>query len=458
MRLSAELHQSARSLIEKRLGLHFPETRHGDFERGILAGCRSASIGAPEEYLAWLAVLPDDSQEWRRLAGHLTVGETYFFRDHACFEALEREILPALIAARRSQGNPRLRLWSAACATGEEPYSLAIMLDRLLPDRSDWVLTILATDINHEALGTAQRGLYREWSFREASLKFRDRYFARRAGGLSELDPAIRKMVTFAPLNLAGGVYPSPLTNTSAMDVILCRNVLMYFTSEIQKATATRLVQALVPGGWLAVSPAEASAELFHPLARASCSGAIFQRADAVAAVTALPNWHVEMDLASPTPPSASAEIEPVPLTVAPEQRTEAAPEAVASLQLARSLADQGNLDGARGLCEAVLARERLDPEAHLLLATICQELGDIPGALEALRRTIYLAPDSPLAHFLSGTLRFRQGDERGGRRAMTTAVHLLGQLARDEVVPGADGVTAGRLLETACLHLEPQR
>jgi chemotaxis protein methyltransferase CheR len=147
-------------------------------------------------------------------------------------------------------------------------------------------------------------------------------------------------------------------------------------------------------------------------------------------------------------------------------RRTDAASHAVTPvggipsppLQRARSLADQGDLDGARGLCEAVLAADRLDPEAHLLLAAICQERRDIPGALEALRRAIYLAPDSPLAHFLAGTLRFRQGDERGGRRALTTAVRLLGRLARGDVVPGADGLTAGRLLDTASLHLEPRR
>jgi chemotaxis protein methyltransferase CheR len=459
VKLSIELHRSARSLIEQRLGLHFSETRHEDVERGILAGCRGAAIGAPEEYLAWLATLPDDSHEWRRLASRLTVGETYFFRDGACFEAIERVILPALIAARRAQGNLMLRLWSAACATGEEPYSLAIVLDRLLPDRSGWDVTILATDINHEALGTARQGVYREWSFRGTPFPFRDRYFGRRAGGLFELDPAIRRMVAFAPLNLVGGAYPSPITNTSAMDVILCRNVLMYFTPEIQKATVARLAQALGPGGWLAVSPAEASAALFHPLARASFSGAIFRRTEEAHAATPLPNLQAEIvEVSGPPGPSACMGIEPLPPAVAPGRHTDAEGEAVAPLRRARSLADQGDLDGARRLCEAALARERLDPEAYLLLAAVCQECGDISGALEALRRAIYLAPESPLAHFLEGALRFRQGDERGGRRAMTTAVHLLGRLARDEVVPDTDGVTAGRFLATATLYLEPQR
>jgi len=88
MRLSDEVCQQMRALIASRLGLDFPEGRQADLERGLIRACRSSSISAPEQYLAWLATLPDQSPEWKRLAGHLTVGETYFFRDHSCFEAL----------------------------------------------------------------------------------------------------------------------------------------------------------------------------------------------------------------------------------------------------------------------------------------------------------------------------------------------------------------------------------
>ena len=98
-------------------------------------------------------------RSWKRLASDLTIGETYFFRDSGVFAALEGEVLPPLIAKRRSEGNPRLRIWSAGCATGEEPYSLAIVLDRLLPDRTGWAVTVLATDIDNAALETARQGL-----------------------------------------------------------------------------------------------------------------------------------------------------------------------------------------------------------------------------------------------------------------------------------------------------------
>lgn len=99
------------------------------------------------------------------LVHDLLIGETHFFRNRPQFEALEKHILPEIISRRRAAR--RLRIWSAGCATGEEPYSLAILLHRLLPDLADWNILILATDINRQALQQAQRGVYGPWSFRE---------------------------------------------------------------------------------------------------------------------------------------------------------------------------------------------------------------------------------------------------------------------------------------------------
>jgi chemotaxis protein methyltransferase CheR len=461
MRLSDDVCDQARALIASRLGLDFSERRQGDLERCLIRACRSSAISTPDAYLAWLGTLPDQNPEWRRLAGCLTVGETYFFRDRALFAALEQQVLPPLIAARRSEGRPRLRLWSAGCATGEEPYSLAILLDRLLPDCRDWAVTILATDINPEALEAARRGCYREWSFRETPQWIRDRYFHRRGAQTLEVDPTIRRMVAIAPLNLAEDGYPAVVTNTSAMDLILCRNVLMYFTGEAQRAVVGRLRRALVTGGWLVVSPAEASADLFRPLVPVTFPGAILYRREPGPAAPPLPHWQVETVWAdSPVPwpfvdaPGGLVAAES-PLPSRPPEPGEAPPDTATDLQRARALADQGRLDEARDLCEAVLARNRLDPEAYLLLAAIHQERGELGGAMAALRRAIYLAPDSAPAHFLLGSLLLRQGQDRQGQRSLETVVSLVSRIPRDEALPGCDGLTAGRLLDTARAHLE---
>jgi chemotaxis protein methyltransferase CheR len=446
MRLSCEVREHARSLIAARLGLHFPHERDDDLERRFLRAFQGSGAADPARYVSQLARLPADSGEWKRLVTQFTVGETYFFRDRGLFAALENDVLPPIIERRRGDGSLRLRIWSAGCSSGEEPYSLAMLLDRLLRDRSRWSITILATDINTRTLSAAARGVYRAWSFRDAPDGIRDRYFTARSGGTFELDPEIRRMVTFTPLNLVDGAYPSPATNTSAMDVILCRNVIMYFTRDAQRETVSRLQQALLEGGWLGVSAAEASADLLRPLEPVAFRDGVLFRKTAAQAVT------VPKRPEAP-PPSPRRPPRPVP---AQRPRPREEPRLPADLLArARVEADRGNLDHARDLCRDAVERDRLDPEAHLLLAEIEQERGDFRAALAAVRSAVYLAPDSPVAHFVLGSLRLRSGDRANARESMRTVVSLLQSVPADQVVDGTDGLPAGRLLETAAGHLE---
>jgi chemotaxis protein methyltransferase CheR len=472
MRLSEESSRQSRALIAERLGLDFPLSRQADLERGIAGAVQTFSHETPEKFLVRMATLADESPEWRSFAGALTVGETYFFRDRACLDALENEVLPALIAFRRETGNLRLRLWSAACASGEEPYTLAIMLDRLLSDRSDWSLTILATDIDPDALETARAALYRNWSFRGTPDTLRGGYFRSRGAETYELSPRIRQMVTFAPLNLAQDGYPSLVTNTGAMDVILCRNVLMYFTRDAQRAAVARLQQALVPGGWLLVSPSEASADLFSPLATVNFPGAIFFRN-----VNGVDARQVRLFVCeTPAEPIIRQPFFPLPMFPAVAQEKPRADPAVPDiathqglskrppapdpvnphtlLQQARVLANQGMLEEARRMCEGSLAQERLNCEAYLLLAEISQELGERATAQQAIQRAIYLSPDFAPAHFVLGSILFQQEEHKQGRRSMETVLSLLHTIPRDEGILGADGLTAGRLVEMAQAYL----
>ena len=462
MRLADEVYQQARALIARRLGLHFPEGRRANLEQGLRKACHAASVPRLETYLAWLTTLPTASQEWRRLAGSLTVGETYFFRDCASLAALEQHVLPSLIAAQRARDILQLRIWSAGCATGEEPYSLAILLDRLLPECSQWHVTILATDINPEALETAQRGLYRAWSLRETPVWLRERYFCRRSATTFEVAPQIRQMVTFVPCNLADDDDLAMVANTRTIDIILCRNVLMYFTPEVQRAVVAQLQRALVPGGWLVVGAVEASAELLRPLVPVTFPGAILFR-KAPTAVDLLPESLPPLPLGEALRggegsfPQAGDSLSPVDSLSRGERELESLPDSVTMLQQARALADQGCLEPARDLCEAGLALDRLDAAAFLLLATIQHERGAMVEALEALRRALYLAPHCAPAHFLLGSLLLKQGEYQRGRRSMETVINLLHTVPRDDVVPSSDGLTAGRLLEMAQVSLESQ-
>lgn len=267
-------------VIVDALGLHFPEQRWPDLQRGLTAAADEFGFSGLAECVDWLTAAPLTPAQLQVLAAHLTIGETYFFRERNTFDVLRYQILPELIRSRRGR-DQRLRIWSAACCTGEEAYSLAILLRQLLPDPNEWQLKILATDVNGQFLRKAVAGSYREGAFREVGPGFKETYFRKTGEGSYVLIPEIREMVTFAHLNLVEDVYPSFATDTNAMDVILCRNVLSYFPQEQVLSVADKLHRSVVEGGWLAVSPSEASRPNFPKFVARNYPGVILYQKSA---------------------------------------------------------------------------------------------------------------------------------------------------------------------------------
>jgi chemotaxis methyl-accepting protein methylase/chemotaxis signal transduction protein len=224
--------------------------------------------------LEHLAALPIEGPQWQAVIGALTIGETNFFRQPAWFAQLERQVLGPVIARRSVAGPKRLRLWSAGCATGEEAYSLAILVLRLLHDRSGWEISILGTDLCAAFIAEARRAQYREWSLREVDEFARQQHFRRLDSGRFELLPATRNLVTFELLNLAGN-EPWNDPRLADLDLIVCRNVLMYLAPQHQRSVAQRLIGRLGADGWLATAPAEATAEWFRPLTPVNVPSAV---------------------------------------------------------------------------------------------------------------------------------------------------------------------------------------
>ncbi|TAJ19230.1 MAG: chemotaxis protein CheR [Rugosibacter sp.] len=449
---SDQLSMSLSDLLSAQTGLHFPQERWRDLERGITAAAPAFGMPDAESCAHRLLSAPLTHHQIEVLASHLTVGETYFFREKMSFEALEQHILPELIRARAHAGR-RLRIWSAGCCTGEEPYSVAMLLDRLIPDQKDWNITLLATDINPAFLRKAAEGVYGEWSFRSAPDWLQARYFRRRKDKRFELLPHIRKRVTFACLNFAEDVYPSLMTNTNAMDVILCRNVLMYFSPAWVKKVAQNFHRSLVDGGWLIVSPTETSNSLFPQFKATTFPGAVLYRKTKGAESPAVPAGHP----ISPFDSLPDTLRMPEAVTGASVQSVAAEPAAIhpshqeerdALCRTAHFCADQGRLAEATAWCEKAIAADKLDPTTHYLLATILQEQGENDRAVQALLHALYLAPDFVLAHFALGNLRLSQGRHREARRHFSNAQALLHTHTQDEILPESEGLTAGRLGE----------
>jgi chemotaxis protein methyltransferase CheR len=440
------------------MGLHFPEERFRDLERGLFSAAKEFGCKDACSYLDWLLSAPLSHNQVEMLASYLTVGETYFYRDKGTFDALGEHILPGLVQSRRGK-EQRLRLWSAGCATGEEAYSIAMLLDSIVPDLKDWSITILATDINPHFLERAAGGVYREWSFRSAPAWVKEKYFTKTQDGFEVLQ-RIRRMVSFSYHNLVDDPYPALINNTSAMDIIFCRNVLMYFSRKRSKEVSRRLNRCLMDDGWLVISPVEhshATSSLFKVVKFPGAT--LYKKTTPEDVKVPLAGTVVE----SPIPnwdDAASQLLHDIPLAPAKEEIETGLPyehlpvlpqedNAVTSIPLqARAAADQGRLSDALELCEKAISADKLNPSLHYLYATVLQESSRADEAAASFKRAIYIDQDFVIAHFALGHLMHRQGRFKEAGRHFENACSILKSYGQNDILPESEGISAGRLIE----------
>lgn len=240
-----------RGLIETRSGILFDESRERFFSTRVREHVEAKMLTHGTDLLR---LIKGSNVEYDALLQRLLTQETSFFRYPAVYEIFEKKVLPEL-HMKKFWENPRsLRIWSAGCATGEEPYSIAVTVADALEFADAWNIHILATDISRQALDHAEHGIYGVRELAQVNPKQREQYFSKNSDHFV-VKPRIRNMVTFAPMNLAQVVY------MGKFDCIFCMNVLIYFSEERQAQLIQRFYEYLEPGGYLFLGHAETIAK-----------------------------------------------------------------------------------------------------------------------------------------------------------------------------------------------------
>jgi chemotaxis protein methyltransferase CheR len=457
-----------KSLIIARTGHFYYQDKDDLLWERVRKRLRETGLLESTQYVNLLNDPAVGPEEWTRLEAEITIGETFFFRYAEQFAALRDTILPEIIARKRSER--RLRIWSAGCATGAEPYSLSILVNQLLgAEVETWRVGIVGTDINETFLDTARQARFGKWALRTLSLEEKERYFL--AGGRDkwQLRPEFRSLVRFERHNLLSLLDGTSPLQFSEFDLILCRNVLIYFHPDTVNQVVGVLRDCLLEDGWMLLGHAEPNPFFASMMQALSLPGTVAYRRrsdgeETAAPVPSDPPRSGETALWSPIlPPQKAIEGAKPGKAGHPPSRpvAEPKPRATASSQQpsdllaqVRAAADAGRMEEADALCKRALTGQPLDAALHFYQGLIAQALRRPQEAEKFFRNGIYLDKSFAMAHYHLGLLLLAHGRAGPGRRSLTTAARIAAALPADRALDEGDGLTAGELQNLVRHHL----
>lgn len=396
-------------LIREVTGNVVPEERFALLAELAERRARALDYPGVPAYVAALAGGRLDG-EWDGLISAVTIKESYFFRAPQQFEALRREVLPRLLAARAE--SRRLRIWSAASARGEEPSTLAMLLAEE-PALAGWQWRIVATDVDEEALEGARRGLYGERAVSQVPPDLLARYFTRR-GKLYEFDPGLRASIRYQALNLAQPPYDLP---EGELDLILLRNVLIYFKRPLQRWVVGQVAERLAPDGYLFLGASETLWQIQDELEAIDLGGCFCYRHASGERPAGAPRVERPVPVAREKPkPVAPRRAAPAKRKAVPSP-VPAAPVVLAKVPTASDrLAAAALLLAGNRIAEAgsavadLLAADPSEPATHALLGFLHDLSGRPEEAVASYRAALYLDPALYQARLLLADCLLRLG------------------------------------------------
>jgi chemotaxis protein methyltransferase CheR len=450
-------------LISQRLGIILRH-KNTDLMHSIVNACHTFKCN-PKEYLCRLKHCADNSPLLEHLIADITVGETYFFRDKQQINLLKKTILPKIIAAKREKNVLSLRVWSAACSSGEEIYTIALLLRELLPDRDRWVIRLLGTDINIMALNKAKKAAYSKWSMRSIPDYYKNRYFSEKNNQFY-LSPEIINTVDFQYLNLNDNTYPSILNGTNSQDLIICRNALIYFSKDSIARLMNKMSTSLVEGGTLMLGASDPVVITGTNLVLHHNEGMFLTR-KTVDTITSsslqikkviAPKRDSQINnlisLTDITKLFKAGRWQEVVTVLDTADTSNIDPQSLLIVK-AKAFANLGQLNEAVYYCQQSLLLDATSKETYFIYALALSELNQLEEAEAALRKTLFLDRKFVEAHFQLGLLLIKNCKIDAGLKALDNALAIAKSADASCMVEGFNGLNYGRFAEILKTEIE---
>ncbi len=458
---SPELEKTLSEVIHRSTGIVTRGHQLPNLAKTIVSATSHFGFKSTQEFTNFIKNAPPDSVEVEFVISAITVGESYFFRDTEQIEFIRDEWLPRIVDEKRRAGDKSLRIWSAGASNGQEPYSLAIILREAIEDIHAWRIHLLGTDVDTDALSRAVTGRYGEWSFRSTDEALKAMYFLPDNGHFI-VGPELKGMVKFSYLNLIDNNYPSILSETTAIDLILCKNVLIYLDQDLTGGILDKFTASLTDGGVLLPGPSDHITGNLPGMERSRYSNTLYfkKKMFVVGGGGAKGEDKAPPRLRALAPDGLDKDYyeratllhrrgEWRALTAAVDEHTRAyGPSEVLLSMKAKALASTGDLKGALKTCEESVHADPSGKHSYFLKALVLIELGRVDEALTALMKVIYLDPYFIEAHFQIGMLQIRANRREAGVKSLKNALEITERGDRERFIHISGDMTYSRFVE----------
>ncbi|MCX4030077.1 hypothetical protein H0A36_01580 [Endozoicomonas sp. SM1973] len=456
MKITDLTEQAVTDFIANRFGIHLQSYQIPYLHDAISSACEKFNYQSPTEYLLDLSNADYDAPELSHLINAITISESYFFRDTEQNQLLEEELLPRIIRQHRESQQLSLRIWSAGCAKGQEIYSIAIILHKLLPDIESWNIHLLATDINQTNLSDAIKGQYNAWSMRSTPEAIINQFFhvnTLSTEKIYQINDQLRSLVKFSFINLSQDQFPNIWSETNNLDLILCRNVFIYLSKLAKPKIIEKFINCLKLNGILIFSASDLinyhspwltkyqflNREFFVKIKQPDLTQDFINDAFPSSAS----NYPSESTTKEPPSTQQENNNQTLLVTIQTMMTSGHWVEAsklcdqllnnsslypVAIQYKAKALANIGKLDEASNLCLVYIKSKPLDKHGYLIYSLILIEQGEYQHAVDYLKKAIYIDSKFLEAYYHYGLLQIRLGKIKQGIEILECAANLVNQ------------------------------